>query len=205
MSIEERKQREREERVRVILEAAKGLFARQGFQETSMSDIAAACELGKATLYYYFPTKEELYGEILMSHTARYYRLLVESIANVDQPNELVHRLIHEFVHLAYQDPDFFRLLFPIGKSAPELQNRNQAYIREEQQFRQPLEDRMQTVLSQAGITMPAATLSNLIWSYLSGLALKIVQGLGKQELAGEVDTFLQMVDQTIGINKGTS
>jgi hypothetical protein len=140
-----------------------------------------------------------------MSHTARYYRLLVESIANVDQPNELVHRLIHEFVHLAYQDPDFFRLLFPIGKSAPELQNRNQAYIREEQQFRQPLEDRMQTVLSQAGITMPAATLSNLIWSYLSGLALKIVQGLGKQELAGEVDTFLQMVDQTIGINKGTS
>jgi AcrR family transcriptional regulator len=60
MSIEERKQREREERVRIILEAAKGLFARQGFQETSMSDIAEACELGKATLYYYFPTKEEL-------------------------------------------------------------------------------------------------------------------------------------------------
>ncbi|UCH11587.1 MAG: TetR/AcrR family transcriptional regulator [Fidelibacterota bacterium] len=196
MSIEERQQREREARVRVILEAANGLFARQGFQETSMSDIAAACELGKATLYYYFPTKEELYGEIIRSHTAGYYRLLVESIAQVDQPDEMVRCLIHEVVHMAYQDTDFFRLLFPMGKSAPELPGWNREQRQEEQQLRQPLEDRMQTVLSRAGVAMPVATLSGLIWSYLSGLGLKSVQGTGRQKLESEAESFLQMVNE---------
>lgn len=196
MSIEQRKQREREERVQAILAAAKGLFARQGFQETSMSDIAEACELGKATLYYYFPTKEELYGEIIRSHTAGYYRLLAESIAQVDQPDEMVRRLIHEFVHMAYDDPDFFRLLFPMGKSAPELRGWNREQRQEEQQFRQPLEDRMEAVLSRAGVALPVATLSGLIWSYLSGLGLKIVQGTGRQKLESEAESFLQMVNE---------
>jgi AcrR family transcriptional regulator len=204
MSIEERKQREREERMQAILAAAKGLFAHRGFQETSMSDIAEACELGKATLYYYFPTKEELYGEIIRSHTEAYYRLLAQSIAEVDQADEMVRRLVHEFVHMAYDDPDFFQILFPVGKSAPELHGRSRVDQREEQQFRQPLEERMQVVLSKAGCDLPAATLSGLIWSYLSGLGLKIVQGTSRQKLENEADSFLQMVKEFMERNENT-
>lgn len=196
MSIEARQQREREGRVQAILEAAKGLFAHRGFQETSMSHIAEACELGKATLYYYFPNKEELYGEIIRSHTKQYYRLLTESIAEVDSPVEMVRHLVHEFVDMAYQDPDFFQLLFPLGKSAPELHGRSRVQLEEERRLRQPLEERMQVVLSKAGIDLQAATLSGLIWSYLSGLGLKIVQGAGRQKLETEAESFLQMVNE---------
>ena len=182
--------------MQAILAAAKRLFAHRGFQETSMSDIAEACELGKATLYYYFPNKEELYREIIRSHTEEYYRLLTESIAEVDQPGEMVRHLVHEFVDMAYQDPDFFQLLFPLGKSAPELHGRSRVQLDEERQFRQPLEERIQAVLSKAGIDLPASTLSGLIWSYLSGLGMKIVQGAGRQQLECEAESFLRMVNE---------
>ncbi|UCH11121.1 MAG: helix-turn-helix transcriptional regulator, partial [Fidelibacterota bacterium] len=90
MGIEERQQREKQERMAAILAAAKQLFARKGYQETSMSDIAEACELGKATLYYYFPTKEDIYQEIILTTTREYHESLEASIRDLDQIGELV-------------------------------------------------------------------------------------------------------------------
>ena len=44
-----------------IVLAARRVFARYGFSKTTMEDISAEVEMGKASLYYYFPTKENLF------------------------------------------------------------------------------------------------------------------------------------------------
>jgi len=44
-----------------ILAAAADQFAARPFQLVSMDDVAAAAAMGKATLYRYFPSKEDLY------------------------------------------------------------------------------------------------------------------------------------------------
>ena len=43
-----------------ILNAAMGVILQKGFLETSMREIAAAAEVGKSTLYDYFPSKDEI-------------------------------------------------------------------------------------------------------------------------------------------------
>lgn len=43
-----------------ILATAAQLFTQQGVHGTSLGDIAAAADLSKGTLYYYYPAKEEL-------------------------------------------------------------------------------------------------------------------------------------------------
>ncbi|MGE5375538.1 MAG: TetR/AcrR family transcriptional regulator [Bacteroidota bacterium] len=43
-----------------IFHAAAHLFMKQGFQETSMQQIADAAGVGKSTLYDYFPTKDDI-------------------------------------------------------------------------------------------------------------------------------------------------
>lgn len=43
-----------------IFHAAAHLFMKQGFQETSMQQIAKAAGVGKSTLYDYFPTKDDI-------------------------------------------------------------------------------------------------------------------------------------------------
>jgi AcrR family transcriptional regulator len=50
--------KEREEQ---IILAARKVFARYGFSKTTMEDISSEVEMGKASLYYYFPTKENLF------------------------------------------------------------------------------------------------------------------------------------------------
>lgn len=65
MGIEERKMREKEERHSLILGKAKALILEHGVGALTMQDIAAACELSKATLYLYFKNKDAILLEIL--------------------------------------------------------------------------------------------------------------------------------------------
>lgn len=48
-----------------ILEAALRVFARKGFAESTVDDIAAETGLAKATLYLYFPSKEHLLRKLI--------------------------------------------------------------------------------------------------------------------------------------------
>jgi TetR/AcrR family transcriptional regulator len=49
-----------------IVLAARKVFARYGFSKTTMEDISAEVEMGKASLYYYFPTKENLFHAAIL-------------------------------------------------------------------------------------------------------------------------------------------
>jgi len=54
-----------EERRQQIIDAAKPLFANNGFNGTSIRDIAKAADVSNALLYKHFPSKEAMYEEIL--------------------------------------------------------------------------------------------------------------------------------------------
>ncbi len=50
-----------------ILEAAKNVFQKWGLKKTTMEDIANEAGKGKSTLYYYYKSKDDLFGELTMS------------------------------------------------------------------------------------------------------------------------------------------
>ncbi|MDR2519333.1 MAG: TetR/AcrR family transcriptional regulator [Spirochaetaceae bacterium] len=64
MGIQERKEREKDARRKLIMRCAKELLLEHGSERVSMIDIAKRAEISKGTLYLYFPTKEELYKRI---------------------------------------------------------------------------------------------------------------------------------------------
>jgi len=57
----------RAERIPQIIQAAMIVFARNGFVQTRMQDIAQEAGLSKATLYLYFASKEDLIVAILQA------------------------------------------------------------------------------------------------------------------------------------------
>jgi AcrR family transcriptional regulator len=59
------------ERRRAILDAARTVFARQGYAATVVEDIAKHAEIGKGTLYLYFPSKEQIYLAALLEDAHR--------------------------------------------------------------------------------------------------------------------------------------
>lgn len=66
MGTAERRQREKEQRKKEILDAAESLFFSRSYEDVSMEEIARKVELNKATLYLYFENKEALYATIVV-------------------------------------------------------------------------------------------------------------------------------------------
>ena len=60
-----RRQREREQRLQTILDAAGALFANEGYHRTGMERIADEAEVSVGTVYFYFKNKEDLLVKLL--------------------------------------------------------------------------------------------------------------------------------------------
>ena len=71
-----------EEQARIILANAERLFLERGFSGATMNDIAAACRMSKRTLYRLFPSKTEMFAELVRRHRRRMVDL-------TDIPDEL--------------------------------------------------------------------------------------------------------------------
>ena len=53
------------EKEKTIIEAARKRFAHFGFSKVTMEEIAVDVDMGKASLYYYFPTKESIFKQVI--------------------------------------------------------------------------------------------------------------------------------------------
>lgn len=66
--------------VREILSTAKQLFNQHGLKKTTMEDIATAMGKGKSTLYYYFPSKVEIFEAVVEEELVNMLRALKKAI-----------------------------------------------------------------------------------------------------------------------------
>lgn len=82
-----------------ILKSAANAFRKLGYHGATVEQIAAALEMKKGNLYYYFKNKEDI---LFACHQYSVNRLL-EILAEIEQsdadPAEKLRRLIHQFVH----------------------------------------------------------------------------------------------------------
>jgi AcrR family transcriptional regulator len=102
-----------------ILEAARRVFARRGFAESSMEDIAHAAGVAKGTLYLYYDSKRELYRAALRAGLLQLSKAVDEAIARA--PNLGARLEAYVTTKVAYFDEhrDFFRIyLAEFGQAA---------------------------------------------------------------------------------------
>ena len=72
-----------------IREAAASLFLENGYQGTSMDDIAAAAGVSKQTIYTHFANKEELFADLVLGNAARVEEFAATRAAVVDSAGSL--------------------------------------------------------------------------------------------------------------------
>ena len=111
-----RRERERQMRRDAILQAAREVFAKRGYEQATLDEIAQRAEFGKGTLYNYFPGGKE---ELLMVTLEQLYdnlEALTKSIFQdaIDSPETLL-KSFQQFItaHLRFfeENRDIFHLL----------------------------------------------------------------------------------------------
>src|SRR3984957_5952485 len=73
-----------------ILKAAIRLFARRGFHETSMSEVAREAKVSKALIFWHFKTKEELFLAVLNRLLEPYFIDFAEEAAAMDERQQIL-------------------------------------------------------------------------------------------------------------------
>lgn len=94
-----------------ILEAATALFAELGFSDAVTQVLAERLQVGKGTLYRYFPSKRDLFLATVDRVMTRMRAHIDEQIAGIDDPLERVGRAIRAFLSFFAEHPGFVELL----------------------------------------------------------------------------------------------
>jgi len=82
----------------MLVDVARKLFAKNGFENTTMNDIAVASNRGRRTLYTYFKSKEEVYYAVVQTELSRLFKRMEEVARKDIPPEEKFIQLI--FAHL---------------------------------------------------------------------------------------------------------
>jgi TetR/AcrR family transcriptional regulator, mexJK operon transcriptional repressor len=97
---------------RLLLQAATELFLDEGYDSTSMDDIAAKAAVSKPTVYKYFSDKERLFAEIVRATTGEIdelVRLVAETMAGKESFESGLIALARRFI-AALMQPRVLRL-----------------------------------------------------------------------------------------------
>ena len=72
----------------LILDKATEVIARYGLHKTTLEDIASSSGLKKASVYYYFESKEEIFAEVVRRECRSYLQKVREPVANANTAGE---------------------------------------------------------------------------------------------------------------------
>lgn len=89
----------RQERRQKILSAATELFGQNPYDSVQMRDVAARAEVGKPTLYRYFPSKEELFLEVFKSGLDRLDSEVTAILKDREEPARSLERLLEALLN----------------------------------------------------------------------------------------------------------
>ncbi len=179
----QRRERERSQRIAQIREAALSVFSEKGYEAATMDEIAERAELSKGILYYYFPSKKELYRSLVLEFTARFYQQAYQRVKHMDDFREIISALLDFHIDYFKERLEELNLIFKEHFLTPEREELHEDLSR----FRKPLEDRIRAL-------SPAPWVFELFWTYILGLSVKMLQGKNSQSIRQEAQAFKKMI-----------
>ncbi len=105
-----RKERELEQRKAYILEHAEELFAEHGFDNTSIAMIAERSELAVGTVYNFFPSKSDIYSNLLIGKLTEVYGGISLIAKNDNKPLEKIREIIEFNMDMIHKNEKFLML-----------------------------------------------------------------------------------------------
>lgn len=171
-----------------ILNAAAGLFARQGLEGTTIKQIGRAAGVTPGLLYYYFADKDALYQAVLERLMSELPNRLGPALQSAASPHEGVAALVRMQAEVFLAEPLLPRLIareladHEARHAAPIIRQHAQALLlaitglitrgQEAGAFRRDIEPELAAV----------STLSQLNWFCIAGPAIELI--LGKDGIA---------------------
>lgn len=176
-----RRERDRRNMREQILDAARELFAQQGYEAVTMRKIAEKIEYTTTMIYSHFPDKETLIREIV-DHDFQQFAKEFQRCAAIGDPIERIVAVAKVFVDYSVQHPNHYRLMF-MSPPSGEVKQANYAAIQADPAqdtysfFKSCIEDAMAKDLLRPDLK-DSELLVQALWSGMHGVvSLHIAKG----------------------------
>lgn len=122
MGIIERKEREKAEMRRLILDTALRIFREKGYEGLNIRSLADAIEYSPATIYLYYKDKNELFFA-LQYEAAAIKRDHIIPAAGIADPWERLTAIGSKYLEFGFKHPDLYDLLFITRAPMEHIEN----------------------------------------------------------------------------------
>lgn len=194
-----RREREKAETRRLIVEAARDLFTKQGVAQTSMRRIADQIGYTATAIYHHFKDKDALINELCLND----FRALGEALNKVRQIPDPVERLRlmgRSYLKFALEHPQQFRFMFLIERPipGPDVVTIDPA----EDGYAFLLADTTEVI--ERGLFRPEYTdpemVAQMLWSFVHGLAAIHIHSPEKHHPWLDLRDPIETADQIIEV-----
>lgn len=120
MAIKDRKERDKLDRRKLIIESATRLFLEHGYDKTSIRNIADDIEYSPATIYLYFKEKDEIFF-IIHEQGFDILNKSFQGYAEITDAFERLSLIGHEYVKFGLENPDYYDLMFIMRAPLAEI------------------------------------------------------------------------------------
>ena len=111
MGILERKEKQKLEIRKMILEAAMQLFMQEGFENVSIRKIADLIEYSPTTVYLYFKDKNEIFYHLHESGFAKMIEYNA-NLATISNPLIRLYKMGENYIQFGLEYPQFYDIMF---------------------------------------------------------------------------------------------
>ena len=115
MSVDERREREKQERRDSILDAAEQVFFTKGYDKCSMDEIARTAQLSRALLYVYFRDKAAIMRGIMLRSVERLRERFAQAISQAELGLEQVGKFGQAYYDFSREESHYFDVLTQIN------------------------------------------------------------------------------------------
>ena len=107
-----RREREKQELHRAILDAAGEVFLEQGYEGFSLRHVAERIGYSPGTIYLHFEDKDDVLFQVVNEGFAEFGQRLATAAASTDDPEERLRALGQAYVKFGLQHPAHYQLMF---------------------------------------------------------------------------------------------
>ena len=95
----------------VIIDAAIEVFSHNGFQNSTISEIAQRANVAEGTIYQYFKNKEDLFFSIPTDKTKQFYKELELHLQGIDGAMNKIRKFVWYYLYHLQENPAYARAL----------------------------------------------------------------------------------------------
>lgn len=194
MSTKKRRERDKERMRRRILDAAKQLFVKEGFENVSLRRIAGKIEYSPAAIYRYFKNKREILSVLRDEGFARYVERQEKGMEAYPDPMDRLRAGGRAYIKFALSEPEYYNLMYCTNCDQVEMDGEWAASSRAAyNNFRTTLEECIAT--GHFG-DVDLDTVVFAMWSSVQGLAH--LMSTGQVNLIQSETDFEPMLDSIL-------